>query len=335
MSNELIYAISSLGEVKLEEFYILLDSVSIGGIPDEDSYGLDFRQHIIRLLDSLGYCEFDFKRRKVFMCPPGLARLPSTGLPKAVLVGARIPGLISRLKKEVKSEYDNAIFLNIPQKQFAIDIPPLICIEADSIDTLKNIAEKCGIIHDLEAPASWKLASMSADIGAIKHGLNFISRSWSAQPLKVFDATKLRFTSFSERSDRCLTDFLNPVDKQHVHWLWDNSTAAEIDRDWGRYVTLNATGRNVLLYDKASLQMAVPTWVPLPTLLARSLAMCTGLPPDNARTGENGAADIPPNHPLQVYSGVSEPLAYLVSSKVGQNLRYHDLRIDSGGELGR
>ena len=91
MSNELIYAMSTLGEIKLEDFYALLNSITIAEIREEESLGMDFRQHIIRLLDSLGYCEFDFEKRKVFMCPPSLVRLPSPGLPKAVLVGARNP----------------------------------------------------------------------------------------------------------------------------------------------------------------------------------------------------------------------------------------------------
>ena len=121
---------STMGQIRLEEFNEILNSVSISGLQDEDYLMGDFRQYIIRLLDSLGYCEFDFDKRKIFMCPPSLVRLPGSGLPKAALVGARIPKLIQRLKDAVKSEQGNAIFLTVPRNLSSIGLPPLTCIEA-------------------------------------------------------------------------------------------------------------------------------------------------------------------------------------------------------------
>ncbi len=330
MSNELIYAMSTLGQMKLEEFNNMLNSVSIAGLHDEYNFAVDFRQHIIRLLDNLGYCEFDFDKRKIFMCPPTLVRLPGTGLPKAVLVGARIPKTINRLKSAVKSEQGNAAFLNTPQKFFSVDLPPLICIEAESTDTIKKISLACGISCDVEIPASWKLASLSAEINKIKSSLNFTPRTWAAQKMRIFDVHKLRFTPANEEMDHCLTDFLDPITKQHIHWVWGHSSTAEINIDWGRYVMLDAEGRNVLLYDKKMLQVAVPEWVPLPSLMARSLTLCTGFPPEIAKTGDNNIADIPANYPLQIYSGVDESLARLIATKLHQNLYYHKLTTNSG-----
>ncbi|MDA8142732.1 MAG: hypothetical protein M0T81_01970 [Thermoplasmatales archaeon] len=331
MSNELIYAMSTLGEIKLEDFYALLNSITIAEIREEESLGMDFRQHIIRLLDSLGYCEFDFEKRKVFMCPPSLVRLPSPGLPKAVLVGARNPSLINNLKSAVRMEYGNAIFYNIPQRRFAIDIPALICIEADKIETLQKISESCRINSDLKTPASWKLANTSEELRVMKNSLNYTARNWSSQPLKVFDIDRLKFIPASEEKEDSLTDFLSPITKQHVHWLWSKSGAAEVGKDWGRYIALEIAKRRVIIFDENSLQLAIPSWVPLPTLLARALTMSTGLPPDNVRTGNQAIADIPSNYPMQVYSGVEHSLAHLIASKLNQDIFYRDLSTNSGG----
>jgi hypothetical protein len=324
---------STLGQLKLEEFNNMLNSVPITGLQEEDYLIGDFRQYIIRLLDSLGYCEFDFDKRKIFMCPPSLVRLPGAGLPKAVLVGARIPKLIERLKDAVKSEQGKAIFQTVPRKLSSIGFPPLTCIEAESTNTIKNIALSCGIGCDVEIPASWKLASMSAEVNIIKDNLNFMPRNWTAQKMKVFDVHKLRFMPANEERDNCLTDFLDTITKQHSHWVWSNSKTAEINRDWGRYVMLEAEGKNVLLYDQKRLRLATPAWVPLPPLMARSLTLCTGSPPDTAKTGNNDVAGIPANYPLEIYSGVDESLARLIANKLHQDLNYQKLISTSGGQI--
>lgn len=325
MSEELIFAMSTKGEMKVEEFYSLLNYVSVGGIDEEEATGVDLRQEVIRFLDGLGYCEFDFKTRRVFMCPPSLVRLPGAGLPKVLLVGARIPKLVHALKEAVKREEGKALFLSLPVRPMGVEIPPLICIEADSKETLKRISNSCSIKCDVDLSASWQLCNLSDSIDDIKGKLAFMNRKWAAQPLKEFDVEKLRFVTAKEETEHCLTYTISPNTNQYIHWFWKRSEAAEIGRDWGRYLALAHHGRRVILYNRHHRMLAVPARVPLPFLLARAAALCTGVPPAIATTGKKGIVDIPPRYPLTIYSGVAPDVANIISRKLKQDAGYYDL----------
>ena len=332
MSEELIFAMSSKGEMKVEEFYTLLNSVFVGGFDEEETVGIDLRREVIRFLDSLGYCEFDFKSRRVFMCPPSLVRLPGAGLPKVLIVGARIPKLVHALKEAVRREDGRALFLSLPVRPMGVEIPPLICIEADSKETLKRISNSCGIKCDVDSSAAWQLCNLSDSIDDVRGKLTFMNRNWSAQSLKEFDVEKLRFVTAMEKHEHCLTDTVHPITNQHHHWLWEESEAAEIGRDWGRYLALAYQGKRVTLYDHRHQQFAVPALVPLPSLLARAASLCTGIPPSIARTRAEGIVDIPPKYPLTIYSGVTPDIASLVARKLKQDINYYDLESISKGD---
>ncbi|GAG61844.1 unnamed protein product [marine sediment metagenome] len=99
MSDTLIYAMSTRGKLNLEQFNELFRRVYSPSFKQvEESVKVDVRRHTVRILDSLGYCEFDFDKRMVYMCKPSLMLLPFFGLPKAVLTGARSPFLVQKLK---------------------------------------------------------------------------------------------------------------------------------------------------------------------------------------------------------------------------------------------
>ena len=104
MSEQLIYALSTLGELGLAKFNDIFKRLYL---PEDDKdYDYNMRHQTIRYLESLGYCEFDYDQRRVFMCPPALVLLPSFGLPKALLTGARTPKFIASIKKSVKDTFD-------------------------------------------------------------------------------------------------------------------------------------------------------------------------------------------------------------------------------------
>ena len=69
----------------------------------------------------------------------------------------------------------------------------------------------------------------------------------------------------------------------------------------------------------------MPRSVPLPNLLARALTFCTGTPPFNGRTAAVSLADIPKDYSIDIYSGVPESIASLISTKIGQELQYRSL----------
>jgi hypothetical protein len=103
--------------------------------------------------------------------------------------------------------------------------------------------------------------------------------------------------------------------------LRENDRAAEVNRDWGRYMVLSQERKQVVLYNDKMQKLIVPVTVPLPCLLARGVALCTGVPP-KITTVSAKVGDIPPNHPVYVYSGVPRIIAELVTDKLGQQIIY-------------
>ena len=333
MPNELVYAMSTMGKMTLDKFKRLLDSVYIPYSLEDSAKGIDIRQLVIRTLDSLGYCEFDFESGMVYMCPPGLARLPSTGLPKAVLVGARIPDLVERIRRAVKNEQDKARFITLPQRPLGAEIPPLICIEADSTDTLKRISSACGLLCELDSPANLMFASLSDSLEDVRSKMIFTPHGRNIRNLRFYDVRKLMFFSAGREENRCLTDYVDDVTNRHTYWYWDGQEAAAVDKAWGVFSVLADSNRGVLLYDNRLQRLAVPTLTPLPTLLARSLTLSTGIPQGIATTGDRGIAGIPPGYIVNVYRGIDNNIADLVAMKLGQKLYSCNLAEKPGGMI--
>lgn len=331
MSEPLIYAMSTKGELKIEQFNEIFKTVYLPSVELREEE-VDINQ-VIRLLDSLGYCEFDFKSRAVFMCPPCLALLPVYGLPKAVLTGARTPALIAKIKAAVKIRKEKAVCIFTVQRNKNINIPASIIIEAVDISTIEDIGREAGIACRLERPAAWDLANVSSSLDEIKKSLRFEKMEELNWTRRIFDPVKLAFSRNGEGTEgNKFVKYKNPVTQQPLYWLWENGNAAEVDLDWGRYLALASSGINVLLYDKDHYKLAVPAYVPLPCLLARTITMCTGMAPMIIRTEEKIEA-IPADYPMHIYSGVPPVIARLIAGKLGQKIVEENLENQKGGVI--
>jgi len=330
MSVELIYAMSTREKITLPQFSEYFKTV----IVDESSKineDVNLKHQMIRVLDSLGYCEFDFNNNVVYMCPPTLILLPIYGLPKALLVGARTPSFIKKLKESVKKRTQKALLTSYDQSYINFKIPPAIYIEATCMDVLHSIAGDINSKFYSETPAAWTLAKFSESISDIKNNLLFEKRSEPNWKHQVFNPLFLKFV-YSQESNRdnfSLVQYRNPINQQLLHLLWDGQKAAESERDWGRYIVLSKMDINVLLYDKQKYQLAVPMTIPLPNLLARALALCTGLVPISASVVSEDFDHIPSNHPFQIYKGVTPEIASLVAKKIGQKIIETTFEFDS------
>ncbi|MEW6664112.1 MAG: hypothetical protein AB1512_02680 [Thermodesulfobacteriota bacterium] len=324
MSEKLIYAMSTRDSFSLDRFNEMFRLLHLPAGPDTENWpDIDARRYLIRLLDSLCYCEFDFNRRMVHMCPPCLVLLPVCGLPRAVLAGARSPRLLKGMKSLARKSSKRASVESVLQKGGQAAIPPSIYIEAASSQMLREIAAELEIGALLEGPASWMLANFSASVNDVKKGIAFEKRAAPGWKRRVFDQKTLSFSYSVAEKDAArlsLVEYTNPVNKQFRHWLWDGEAAAEVDRDWGRYLALADAGLNILTYDPDLRVMAVPVTVPPPCLLARSLAMCSGAAPRIIRAPSKRIGDIPPGSLLHVYECVAPSIAGLVSMKLGQEL---------------
>ncbi|MBD3320973.1 MAG: hypothetical protein GF350_07775 [Chitinivibrionales bacterium] len=321
--------------MKLEQFNELFRRVYFPSLSQVDESGeVDVRRQVVRILDSLAYCEFDFDGRMVYMCKPSFVLLPVFGLPKAVLVGARSPALIQKLKAVVKNRQNKAILKRFYYSNHNEAIPATMCIEAMDIETIEKIAKDIKISFESKLPAAWALANISASLKNIKESLNFENRAEPNWKRRIFSKGRLSFSKFENANQGCfLAEYKDPVSQQLHHWLWKDGATAMVGRDWGRYLFLAEEDVNILLYDKKYQKLAVPLTVPLPCILARAVALCTGAAPLSAMTYSKKIAAIPPEHSVQVYSGITDVIAKLVASKLCQKLNYTHFEIDKGGVL--
>ena len=333
MSDSLIYSMSVKSNLSFDSFYDILSSATLEGEHDEGNTNFGLGKQILQILESLGYCECDYLRRKIFMCKPTFVLLPSSGVPTAALVGARIPKLIDKIKQAVNNEKDKASFLRLPQKSYGINIPSLVTIQADSIETLHSIASSCNIEADLDSPAAWKMAVFSFSLNEIRGNLLPKLRDRNNQELRRFDENNLLFVPDDGKQEARFTEFIDPSSNQRTYWYWEGNNASTINREWGIYLALSLAKKKVVLYNPHLLEFSVPASVPLPTIISRSLSLCTGTAPYFTRTGQKPLGDIPENHPMHIFSGIPNEIAKLVASKIGQELIEYYGRVDASGVI--
>lgn len=335
MYEKLVYAMSTKGTLKMDQFYQLFRMVYFPSLAENEEISeIDIRRQIIRILDSLGYCEFDFDSRIVFMCEPALILLPVFGLPKTLLVGARTPSLVQNIKMAVKKRHNKARFIYSSQGGTDIPIPSSLIIEATCIETVQDIAQEAGITCDVEGPAAWDLANISTSLDDIKKSLVFTGRHEPNWKRRIFVESKLSFSAYHELTNEgyVLAEYKNPVDQQLRHWIWDGSLAAETTRDWGRYIVLADKNVNILMYDEKLHSLAVPATVPLPCLLARAAALSSGTPPSHAVVGSDNLP-VPMGLSVHLYSGVPPFIASLIAHKLCQKLACKSFELYKRGML--
>ena len=287
---------------------------------------INLRRQVIRSFETFGYCEFDYFGRQLHMCPPTLILLPGSGTPCGLFTGARVPETARSLREAVLQVGSCARLLKQSQRIGSIEMPARIIVEAVDRKTLAAIAQEAGIDCDLDEPAAWKFVHLSMSITQINSSLVFGPRKEPNWARRTFREDQLKFNRVGAQpgSTRWLAEYLNPVDKQPRHWLWGHTAAAEVSRDWGRYIILEEKGRSVLLYDERSCALAVPATTPLPALLARAAALSSGIQPD-IRTTMGPVASIPEKHPILLYQDVPCAIVEIIAAKLSQKL----VRIDT------
>lgn len=334
MPERLLHAISSLGEMSLDEFYSIFDAIQSQRVPDQEINLQEIRRSSIRFLDALGHCEFDFDKRKVFACPPALVRLPSSGFPSAVLAGARTPAMIRKIEEFVSDNKDYVCRFIIPQTNHQYLLPSAIIIEAINIKYLQSISQIAGLNHSLAIPASWSLANFSLGIKDIIETVSYRVRDDLNWNKEIFSVETLKFSRYcGGTTTNRLVSYINPINQQRYHLIWDGQKAAEVDRDWGRYIILAKHGMQILLYDDRLHILAVPSTVPLPRFLGRSAVLCSGLTPEHMILGNNLMTGVPTGHPMDVYYSIPPSIACLIAEKLSQDLIRHKIITHENGVI--
>ena len=334
-SELLLQTISTRSRIGLDyfkdAFNTLIQLQEISSREEDLNY---LRRKTIRFLDSLGHCEFDFDRRQVFACPPVLVTLPTYGLPVAVLTGARSATIVQKIKDFVKSNRDSLSYSIEPQRSEHPLLPSALYIEAVNHDYLQKVAQTAQIGHRLNQPAAWTLVNFSAGLGDIRNNLSYENMADLNWKKRAFSIESLKFSwIYNTENLQGLVEYTNLVNQQRLHWIWDGNQAAEVDRDWGRYLILASEGMDVLLYDERRYLLAVPSTVPLPRFLARAATLCSGLAPALAKIGEDAIGGLPAGHTVDIYTAVPSSIALMISEKLSQNIIHHDIVIENSGVI--
>lgn len=322
MTDNLLFSLSSYSSLNFDAFervVQLLYKQEIGQLPDNISFR-DVIKNTLYALDELSHCEIDFDKRKIYVCPPCLTLLPQFGLPKAILTGARTPEVVQKCQEYLEIHKENIYGRTNFQSCSDYLAPHSISFEAVSGEYLQSMADEIGVKFQTNAPASWLLLNYSASIADVKSKLNYKERPDFSWRKKIFNDHQLVFSDWLPvQSDGIqLAEYTNRYTLQKTHLLWHNGNAAEIDRNWGRYLILSENNRQVITYDFKRYVLGVPITVPLPKLLSRAAVLCTGLIPLRVPIYNTGISDM--QFYVRSYQSVSPDIARIIAEKLGQNL---------------
>jgi len=330
-SDNLLIALGAIGPMDLHKFDNILAEVCLNKclICDTSSFRT-IRFKAIRILDSLGHCEFNYDENRVYPYKPCIVALPGGPFQRAVLTGVRSKSTVEEINK-YKRDLCSALEVNTyPQYIFDISVeenalplatlPSTVSFDAMEIGELEGLAKYIGAEISLDIPAAWLLANYSGSLEDYRSELQWNHKRVLEWPRRVFSMENLSFQrqDVKEYNAEGLVEYVQQFTNQKLHYLWKDGVAARVDRDWGRYLSIAEKGAKVLLYDKRSHHLIVPSFTPLPRLLARAATLCSGRAPISSRLMDTELGDIPQNTPVEVYSGVPPEYAKLITSKLSQ-----------------
>lgn len=276
-----------------------------------------FRFRTLRMLVSLGHVEMGFEPTGVgtiTVSNPALVALPGPGIRKAVLVGARSPAFVESLRKA--SSGTSTDFAVHPQDASTPFAPACIEVQASRIDTFEMLAKQVGVPF-MKAPPARAIGRWSGSVGEYLAKLTWTpdeNLNWYRED---FDPVSLRFvSSVEEPAPVLLSRYQDPVRETWRYRFFRGGQFASIDPDWGRYAILSHHKRQVFEFDPTSSSVRVPTRAPLPVLLSRALALCSGRSPVLGRSVDTNDKSFGLRY--DVYQAIPPSVASVIAHKVGQ-----------------
>ena len=255
-----------------------------------------------RMLSALGHLEIDWATQHWSAAPTTLTLLPNAG-GHALLTGARTRTLIDDLETEI-GDSPELFPLPVHPQQLA---PSAKLIACNSARAARRLADALDI--RFSHSASEQLSSMLPPLDA-RLRLGRSAKAPVGYGVQALDLTDLRW--------RDVESFERPGFYRHAapagptFRLVDNDGLTyAVDLARGIYAALSRWGESRLKYMPQSVngELVVPVAAPLPTLQARTAALCTGLAPEKrAQTF--------------IYPNVPEHIAAAIAKSLDQSLQY-------------
>ena len=316
--DQLLSVVSARKKLSWIAFRDAFDVIHMGALAA--GAGLDQPVDLLRLRTLRGFSELGHAESlpissptAVAVAPSALVKLPVLGLPMAILAGARPMDAPTTLRKACSAFGADASPLIEAQHATSAYSPAFIAVQAIDDHTLGAVAQVLGIPY-VGSPPAWNLLHASASVGQYEASLEWNTDRDPDWPKKDFDPGSLTFRTSNDAGEAHLSVFTNPATRRILHRIRYGGRAAIVDRDWGRWLLLRGLGVDIVRYDATHQRIGVPSTVPLPYIIARSLALFSGRTPDFVgRPGDRAAG-------LDVYSNIPMEAAEYLAAQLGQKL---------------
>jgi hypothetical protein len=271
-------------------------------------------------LAALGHLEISWEDKKEWsVAPPVLTMLPNSGC-RALLAGARNLALVNPETLEagagdsLLNQVVNAGELDIyaqclPQYRGSEKGPSAIVVAADSPETVRALADECGIGFSY---------SICDELSLMFPSLAKYAELWAPEPMplghsiEVFDVDRVRWIPCKETERFEPGLYAVKLSWDVVHIL---QTSPEISvhatREHGVYERMRWEDRDVLDYSEMDSELWVPTQAPLPPLQARAATLASGMLPRYERRHDMHGV---------VYVNISDQLASRIAKSLEQTL---------------
>jgi hypothetical protein len=318
--NRLLFVISARGSMTWAQYCEAVDFLSASGsVRGRIIDGTATRSGLIQCLEALGHCDAHYERGEstIIVAPPALCRLPRVGLPVAVLTGARYSQTQYQMAEAAQAR-GGTVRLKAKRHPGPLGLlPDTILVESDSEDAMAGFCAdlqiRCAAI-----PPAWTLVNWCGTLSEYEATLDYRipeTLNWARYD---FNANSYGFARTTSDSFPRYSRYLNPTTGLPLHVFFRDRLGAEVDLSWGRYLLLNLKAITVAAYDERRFRLCVPVKIPLPTVIARIVCLCSGKAPVH-RTKEPLMQRSLNCQDWLMYEDVPPQIAIAALSKVGQS----------------
>ena len=281
-----------------------------------------------RNLSSLGYLDMgedDKGHTIVKIAPPMLVELPFIR-PAFLLTGARSPELLQIIKRNSKIEVKKIVNKHLPDK---------IIIKPENIEILETWLEGTifqgnrlsSYIKIYKNPVAWSILEFSGNLKSYEDSLKSHWFSGNKSDIQtIFDVNDLKFKAFNTQQplkyDLSLVK-ISHYESFYKYYLFNfiNEDKVKVNLDWGRFLIVEKSNKSVLEYNSQTFELI--SFLRLPLILERGLALLSGIPPrePNSFSKKQQRKDQVVGEEAFVFKNVPYKIAALVADKLGQELK--------------
>jgi hypothetical protein len=277
----------------IEEFYKafeFLHSTEYGRQRGNDINYSSIKRASINFYDYLGFLDYDYESKKIVINSPQLIFIPTNEGRKVLLIGGRDKVLVeSMINLSHKYNLQVEIIKQHSSNQNLL-LPDAVVVKSFGTsrdvfgeNNIKAFSEELNIKFNSNDLVQVGLQLFSADIdeyGAelLNHETNQDDYDWAR---RIFDVNALCYVrSSSSEFDQSFSLIEYKLNEYtYYNKLWKYGKCYSVDRNWGKYLALKHSNKQVILYDKKSSKVAVPIELPLPRLMSESIMLLSGLAP--------------------------------------------------------